>query len=232
MEAVSLPSTTYPILLAPQLCRRGLTQVSLSAEATKAGESSLSKPSIDINAAGQLNGQSIFDVEMDGFEEKPWNQPGADITDYFNYGFTEQTWRQYCLKQKQLREEYGGQKRIAVFDGTAMPVPPFVPPVGGKAPVMPPGMPPFPFPPGANAPPGFPFPPFMFPGMPPFAKPGDVAEPETSRRDDHRSSRTRDSRDPRDTRDTRTRESSHRTSSRRDRTPSRSRSRSPKRRRP
>jgi hypothetical protein len=28
---------------------------------------------------------------------------GADITDYFNYGFTEETWRKYAEKQRMLR---------------------------------------------------------------------------------------------------------------------------------
>ncbi|KAI7908271.1 Fip1 motif-domain-containing protein, partial [Cokeromyces recurvatus] len=37
-------------------------------------------------------------------EDKPWRKPGADITDYFNYGFNEITWRAYCAKQKMLRE--------------------------------------------------------------------------------------------------------------------------------
>ncbi len=32
---------------------------------------------------------------------------GADITDYFNYGFTEDTWMLYCEKQKRLRSENG-----------------------------------------------------------------------------------------------------------------------------
>jgi pre-mRNA 3'-end-processing factor FIP1 len=30
-------------------------------------------------------------------------KPGADITDYFNYGFNEETWRAYCERQKRLR---------------------------------------------------------------------------------------------------------------------------------
>lgn len=29
---------------------------------------------------------------------------GADITDYFNYGFNEVTWRAYCAQQKMIRE--------------------------------------------------------------------------------------------------------------------------------
>jgi len=32
------------------------------------------------------------------------NFAGADISDYFNYGFNEVTWKQYCDKQKRLRD--------------------------------------------------------------------------------------------------------------------------------
>ncbi|KAM8745744.1 pre-mRNA 3'-end-processing factor FIP1, partial [Acanthopagrus schlegelii] len=36
-------------------------------------------------------------------EEKPWLRPGADISDYFNYGFDEESWKTYCRKQLKLR---------------------------------------------------------------------------------------------------------------------------------
>jgi len=32
---------------------------------------------------------------------------GADITDYFNYGFNEDTWTKYCEKQRRLRIDSG-----------------------------------------------------------------------------------------------------------------------------
>ncbi|KAK1349030.1 pre-mRNA polyadenylation factor Fip1 [Hamiltosporidium tvaerminnensis] len=51
-------------------------------------------------------GQGVFEFELDTLEEKPWKKPGEDITDYFNYGFDETTWRMYCEKQKGLRTEY------------------------------------------------------------------------------------------------------------------------------
>jgi hypothetical protein len=35
------------------------------------------------------------------------NGLGADLTDFFNYGFNESTWRAYCLKQRQMREALG-----------------------------------------------------------------------------------------------------------------------------
>ncbi|VDD83843.1 unnamed protein product [Mesocestoides corti] len=52
-------------------------------------------------------------------EEKPWKRPGADITDYFNYGFTEDTWIQYCEKQKILRQEYANTALKPVVVGAA-----------------------------------------------------------------------------------------------------------------
>ncbi|KAK3542657.1 hypothetical protein QTP86_031895 [Hemibagrus guttatus] len=36
-------------------------------------------------------------------EEKPWRKPGADLSDYFNYGFNEDTWKSYCDKHRKLR---------------------------------------------------------------------------------------------------------------------------------
>ena len=33
---------------------------------------------------------------------------GADITDYFNYGFTEETWAAYCSRQKRIRINESG----------------------------------------------------------------------------------------------------------------------------
>ena len=39
---------------------------------------------------------------------------GADVTDYFNYGFTEDTWRYYCEKQKKMRAEVTSINKIVV----------------------------------------------------------------------------------------------------------------------
>ena len=43
-----------------------------------------------------VNGQTAVEVDLDSLDDKPWRKPGADITDYFNYGFTEETWAAYC----------------------------------------------------------------------------------------------------------------------------------------
>lgn len=40
--------------------------------------------------------RSIFDVDIDGFEEKPWKYPGVDTSDFFNFGLNEESWKDYC----------------------------------------------------------------------------------------------------------------------------------------
>ncbi|KAI9029280.1 Fip1 motif-domain-containing protein [Hyaloraphidium curvatum] len=55
-------------------------------------------------------GQPIIDIDPDLLDDKPWRRPGADLSDYFNYGFNEDTWRAYCLKQKQLMEQIAQKK--------------------------------------------------------------------------------------------------------------------------
>ena len=44
-------------------------------------------------------------IDLDGLEEKdkPWLQPGQDISDYFNYGFDETTFKSY---QQTVREKF------------------------------------------------------------------------------------------------------------------------------
>ncbi|KAF5141671.1 polyadenylation factor i complex subunit fip1 [Vairimorpha ceranae] len=43
---------------------------------------------------------NLFEFDFSKLDEKPWNKPGEDITDYFNYGFNETTWKEYCNMQK------------------------------------------------------------------------------------------------------------------------------------
>ncbi|WZZ90022.1 hypothetical protein YC2023_118601 [Brassica napus] len=40
--------------------------------------------------------KTIFEVDIETFEEKPWRYQGVDITDYFNFGLNEETWIDYC----------------------------------------------------------------------------------------------------------------------------------------
>ncbi|XP_054238823.1 pre-mRNA 3'-end-processing factor FIP1 isoform X4 [Indicator indicator] len=58
---------------------------------------------LDLDAPGSINGVPLLEVDLDSFEDKPWRKPGADLSDYFNYGFNEDTWKAYCEKQKRIR---------------------------------------------------------------------------------------------------------------------------------
>lgn len=37
--------------------------------------------------------KTAFDIDIESLEEKPWRKPGIDISDYFNYGFDESSWK-------------------------------------------------------------------------------------------------------------------------------------------
>lgn len=41
----------------------------------------------------------IFGYDIKQLAERPWAKPGANLSDYFNYGFDEQSWRVYCALQ-------------------------------------------------------------------------------------------------------------------------------------
>ncbi|KAI9102447.1 hypothetical protein DFS34DRAFT_673537 [Phlyctochytrium arcticum] len=68
---------------------------------------SVPTPSVDLNEIGLYDSKSVFDLDLDSLEEKPWQKPGADVTDYFNYGFCEQSWKEYVKKQREIRAEIG-----------------------------------------------------------------------------------------------------------------------------
>ncbi|CEO97872.1 hypothetical protein PBRA_005986 [Plasmodiophora brassicae] len=46
---------------------------------------------------------SVYDVDIDALPEKPWKHHLADLSDWFNYGFDENSWRTYCQRQVQMR---------------------------------------------------------------------------------------------------------------------------------
>lgn len=50
--------------------------------------------------------RTIFDVDIDGFEEKPWKYPGADTSDYFNFGLNDDSWRDYCKQLVTIHPYY------------------------------------------------------------------------------------------------------------------------------
>lgn len=63
-----------------------------------------SHPKIDPTVAGTLDGRSILDVDLGAMTDKPWRRPGADISDWFNYGFDEISWEAYCYRRRDLGE--------------------------------------------------------------------------------------------------------------------------------
>ncbi|KAF8093828.1 hypothetical protein N665_0377s0038 [Sinapis alba] len=60
--------------------------------------------------------KTIFEFDIDAFEEKPWRFQGVDITDYFNFGLNEESWKDYCKQLDQRRIETTMQSRIRVYE--------------------------------------------------------------------------------------------------------------------
>nr|POE72401.1 pre-mrna polyadenylation factor fip1 [Quercus suber] len=106
---------------------------------------------LDINAipTWPTNGKLITDLDIDADlaeHSKPWRLPGTDQTDFFNYGFDEYNWVQYCMRQQQMGGLIESQKAEdaqmkAMLGGMGG-----GPPGGGGG--MPPGMPAMPGMPG------------------------------------------------------------------------------------
>ncbi|XP_012706810.2 pre-mRNA 3'-end-processing factor FIP1 isoform X1 [Fundulus heteroclitus] len=91
---------------APQYTTYGAPPVNLNIKTTGSrpyGQVNTKLKGVDLDAPGNINGIPVLEVDMESFEEKPWRKPGADLSDYFNYGFNEDSWKAYCEKQKRLR---------------------------------------------------------------------------------------------------------------------------------
>lgn len=98
---------------------------------------------VDVNAdpvyppVGKPISRVVMDADL-AEETKPWRLPGADQSDFFNYGFDEFTWEQYRLKQQEMTETIADQKAhqqqmVAMMSGLPGP--------GAPAPTAPAGMP-------------------------------------------------------------------------------------------
>ncbi|XP_012441959.1 FIP1[V]-like protein [Gossypium raimondii] len=60
--------------------------------------------------------KTIFDVDIDSFEEKPWKYPGVDLSDFFNFSLNEESWKDYCKQLEQRRLETTMQSKIRVYE--------------------------------------------------------------------------------------------------------------------
>ncbi|KAH9329863.1 hypothetical protein KI387_001971, partial [Taxus chinensis] len=49
--------------------------------------------------------KTIFEININKFEEKRWQQPGVDVTDFFNFDLNEDSWKHYCRQMEQLQLE-------------------------------------------------------------------------------------------------------------------------------
>lgn len=81
--------------------------------ATTESKTSIAAPltgTIDLNAEGLYEGEPVTSLDPEVLKEKPWRQPGANLSDYFNYGFNEFTWMEYLHKQEKLQQEYNPHK--------------------------------------------------------------------------------------------------------------------------
>lgn len=65
----------------------------------------IDQPTSNTNISNENN---LDFIDLDDLTEFPWRKPGADITDYFNYGFDENSWKIYCKRQ---REGKWGKRR-------------------------------------------------------------------------------------------------------------------------
>lgn len=76
------------------------------------GEASLVLPGLGPEGAPG----SIYDVDPTAMPDKPWRRAGADLSDYFNYGFDEESWKEYGDMKRgraRQREQLMSQKARA-----------------------------------------------------------------------------------------------------------------------
>lgn len=63
----------------------------------------------------------VFHLDIDSVVDAPWNTPGADPADFFNYGLNQRSWKDYCAKVKKFQLEFSMQKKIEVYDRDSRP---------------------------------------------------------------------------------------------------------------
>ena len=71
--------------------------------------------------------RTAFDIRFDQIDDKPWTR-GGDLTDYFNYGLSEEDWLEYAQQQLTIRQELtDASRQRRPPDPTLVPVTPRAP---------------------------------------------------------------------------------------------------------
>lgn len=60
--------------------------------------------------------KTIFDINVDKFDEKRWRHPGVDVSNFFNFDLDEDSWKDYCRQLEQHRLESTMQRKICVYE--------------------------------------------------------------------------------------------------------------------
>ncbi|KAM7410389.1 hypothetical protein PAMA_001704 [Pampus argenteus] len=70
---------------------------------------------LDMDALDINLGIPVLRVNVESLEEKPWRKIGADTSDYFNYGFDEESWKVYCKKHAKNKRANAKKARTKIM---------------------------------------------------------------------------------------------------------------------
>lgn len=91
------------------------------------GRSVWDKPSTPCSAPGQAGVtfclpryRTIFDINIEAFEQKPWRHHGSDVTEYFNFGLDEESWKSYCQALDNCRQQAMMSHRFPVCQSSRL----------------------------------------------------------------------------------------------------------------
>lgn len=106
------PAPAPTLASAASVLQPGAAQKAAAASGTATAPG---RGTVDLDAPGNIGGVPTIDFAIETMrdEDKPWRRPGADVSDYFNYGFTENTWIAYKEKQRLLRLFNSGTKLVS-----------------------------------------------------------------------------------------------------------------------
>ncbi|KAK6395183.1 hypothetical protein LTR95_019553, partial [Oleoguttula sp. CCFEE 5521] len=111
------PSKVRKLSPLPSTSTRATTTTTLPTHNGKEGKEfpSLRTSTLDLSANPSFPpiNKPITYLEIDAdlaTHSKPWRLPGTDQTDFFNYGFDEYTWTQYCMRQQDMTGQVSQMK--------------------------------------------------------------------------------------------------------------------------